>query len=97
MKKILFIILSIVFATNAIANQPKEWQLGFQNAASEGMRDIVNFHNNLLLPIIIAISVFVLFLMIYFVLEDIPPLISSKPRIDRIAYHLQLHALAKRI
>ena len=29
------------------------------------MRDIVNFHNNLLLPIIIAISVFVLFLMLY--------------------------------
>ena len=29
------------------------------------MRDIVNFHNNLLLPIIIAISVFVLFLMVY--------------------------------
>ena len=29
------------------------------------MRDIVNFHNNLLLPVIIAISVFVLFLMIY--------------------------------
>ena len=65
MKKILFIISSIVFASSAIANQPKEWQLGFQNAASEGMRDIVNFHNNLLLPIIIAISVFVLFLMIY--------------------------------
>jgi cytochrome c oxidase subunit 2 len=65
MKKILFTILSIVFTSSAIANQPKEWQLGFQNAASEGMRDIVNFHNNLLLPIIIAISVFVLFLMIY--------------------------------
>ena len=43
MKKILFIISSIVFASSAIANQPKEWQLGFQNAASEGMRDIVNF------------------------------------------------------
>ena len=65
MKKILFTISSIVFASSAIANQPKEWQLGFQNAASEGMRDIVNFHNNILLPIIIAISVFVLFLMIY--------------------------------
>jgi cytochrome c oxidase subunit II len=69
MKKILFIISSIIssiiFATSALANQPKDWQLGFQNAASEGMRDIVNFHNNLLLPIIIAISVFVLFLMIY--------------------------------
>jgi len=29
------------------------------------MRDIVSFHNNILLPVIIAISVFVLFLMIY--------------------------------
>ena len=47
------------------ADQPKDWQLGFQNPASDGMRDIVNFHNNLLLPIIIAISVFVLFLMLY--------------------------------
>ena len=29
------------------------------------MRDIVNFHDKLLLPIIVAISVFVLFLMVY--------------------------------
>ena len=65
MKKILFIILSIISTTSVLANQPKEWQLGFQNPASDGMRDIVNFHDNLLLPIIIAISVFVLFLMIY--------------------------------
>ena len=65
MKKFLFTLLVIICATTASANQPKEWQLGFQNAASESMRDIVNFHNNLLLPIIIAISVFVLFLMIY--------------------------------
>ena len=65
MKKFLFTILGTVSATTVLANQPKEWQLGFQNAASEGMRDIVNFHNNILLPIIIAISVFVLFLMIY--------------------------------
>ena len=65
MKKFIFTALATIFATSALANQPKEWQLGFQDAASEGMRDIVNFHNNLLLPIIIAISVFVLFLMIY--------------------------------
>ena len=65
MKKILFTILASIQATTAFANQPKEWQLGFQNPASDGMRDIVNFHNNLLLPIIIAISVFVLFLMLY--------------------------------
>ncbi|MBD1156965.1 cytochrome c oxidase subunit II [Pelagibacterales bacterium SAG-MED20] len=65
MKKYFFTLLATIYATSASANQPKEWQLGFQKAASESMRDIVNFHNNLLLPIIIAISVFVLFLMIY--------------------------------
>ena len=65
MKKILFTILTITYSTSVFANQPKEWQLGFQEAASQSMREIVNFHNELLLPIIIAISVFVLFLMIY--------------------------------
>ncbi|MDA9598715.1 cytochrome c oxidase subunit II [Candidatus Pelagibacter sp.] len=65
MKKILLIISSFFITIEAFADQPKDWQLGFQNPASDGMRDIVNFHNNLLLPIIIAISVFVLFLMLY--------------------------------
>jgi cytochrome c oxidase subunit 2 len=65
MKKILFIIISYFVASSAIANQPKDWQLGFQEAASSSMREIVNFHDKLLLPIIIAISVFVLFLMVY--------------------------------
>ena len=65
MKKILYIFLSIFTATGALANQPKDWQLGFQEAASSSMREIVNFHDKILLPIIIAISVFVLFLMIY--------------------------------
>ena len=65
MKKILLTISSFLMASEVFANQPKEWQLGFQNPASDSMRDIVSFHNNLLLPIIIAISVFVLFLMLY--------------------------------
>ena len=65
MKKILLIISSFIISVAALADQPKEWQLGFQNPASGGMRDIVNFHDNLLLPIIIAITVFVLFLMLY--------------------------------
>jgi cytochrome c oxidase subunit 2 len=65
MKKILFILLTTIYATSSLADQPKQWQFGFQDAASQSMRDIVSFHNNILLPIIIAISVFVLFLMIY--------------------------------
>ncbi len=65
MKKFCLIILTFFLAQKSFANQPNEWQLGFQKAASESMREIVAFHNNLLLPIIIAISVFVLFLMLY--------------------------------
>ena len=65
MKKFLFILLTTIYATSSLANQPKQWQLGFQDSASQSMTEIVSFHNNILLPIIIAISVFVLFLMIY--------------------------------
>ena len=65
MKKILYITLSLFTASSSFANQPREWQLGFQDPASDGMRDIVNFHDNLLLPIIVAITMFVLFLMLY--------------------------------
>ena len=65
MKKTFYIFLVILTSQNAFANQPVDWQFGFQKAASESMRNIVAFHDNLLLPIIIAISVFVLFLMLY--------------------------------
>ncbi len=65
MKKFLFIFSSLFISQKAFANQPVDWQLGFQKAASESMREIVAFHDYLLLPIIIAISVFVLFLMLY--------------------------------
>ena len=66
MKKILTIsALKIVLPSLALANQPKNWQLGFQEAASQTMRDIVWFHDYMLMPIIVAISAFVLFLMIY--------------------------------
>ena len=65
MKKILLTLTSLFISFEAMANQPKDWQLGFQEAASESMRDIISFHDNLLLPIIVAISAFVLFLMLY--------------------------------
>ena len=65
MNKFFIIFSSLLLTQEAFANQPVEWQLGFQNAASQSMREIVSFHNYLLLPIIIAISVFVLFLMLY--------------------------------
>ena len=66
MKKILTTIaLTISQPSLVFANQPKNWQLGFQDAASQTMRDIVWFHDYMLMPIIVAISAFVLFLMLY--------------------------------
>ena len=66
MKKLITITaLLFVQPTLVFANQPKNWQLGFQDAASQTMRDIVWFHDYMLMPIIVAISAFVLFLMLY--------------------------------
>ena len=65
MKKLFLHLLAILLPTSLLANQPKKWQMGFQEPASQSMRDIVWFHDYMLLPIIVAISVFVLFLMAY--------------------------------
>ena len=66
MKKTFFILSTLILLpTKVCADQPRDWQLGFQDAASQSMYEIVSFHNSILLPIIIAISVFVLFLMAY--------------------------------
>ena len=63
-KLVLYITLSII-PINLLAEQPKDWQLGFQKAASGHMEDLVWFHDYMLLPIITAITAFVLFLVIY--------------------------------
>ena len=63
--KILIIFIAILSQSVALADQPKKWQMGFQEPASQSMRDIVWFHDYMLVPIIVAISAFVLFLMLY--------------------------------
>ena len=57
--------LFLLLPGSVLANQPKDWQLGFQKSASESMDDIVWFHDYMLLPVITAITVFVLFLIAY--------------------------------
>ena len=61
-KKLAFTLL-LLLPGSVLANQPKDWQLGFQKSASQGMNDIVWFHDYMLLPVITAIMVFVLFLI----------------------------------
>ena len=65
MYKLILNILLLITPTCLLAEQPKDWQLGFQKAASSGMEDIVWFHDYMLVPIITAITVFVLFLVVY--------------------------------
>ena len=65
MKKIFINVILLLTPIALLADQPKKWQMGFQEPASQSMRDIVWFHNYMLVPIIVAISAFVLFLMLY--------------------------------
>ena len=64
-KKFVYSLLFIILPSSVIANEPVDWQLGFQKSASKSMSDIVWFHDYMLLPIITAITVFVLFLLAY--------------------------------
>ena len=57
-------LISVLYSTNAMASYARDWQMGFQEAATAVMRDINDFHN-LLLIIITLITVFVLALLIY--------------------------------
>ena len=65
MKKLTLQIFLIILFSPAHAEQAKDWQLGFQPPASKSMLDIALFHDYLLLPVITAITVFVLFLVVY--------------------------------
>ena len=64
LKKLLYTFVLFISSTS-YANEPKDWQLGFQKPASQSMYEIVKFHDYMLVPIIVAISGFVLFLMAY--------------------------------
>ena len=50
MKKILLIISSFLITANVFADQPKDWQFGLQNPASDGMMDFVSGKNPSMKP-----------------------------------------------
>jgi cytochrome c oxidase subunit 2 len=56
---------ALLLGDMALADQPHNWGLGLQEAASPVMEDIRWFHNNMLLPIITVITLFVMALMLY--------------------------------
>ena len=64
LKKIAYALFLLV-PISLSANEPVDWQLGFQKSASKTMDDIVWFLDYMLLPVITSITVFVLFLIAY--------------------------------
>ena len=58
---VFFMFLSSISSSFASVN----WQMGFNESVTTVMNDIVHLHDRILLPIIVAISVFVLFLLLY--------------------------------
>ena len=43
LKKLLYTFVLLISSTS-YANEPKDWQLGFQKPASQSMYEIVKFH-----------------------------------------------------
>ena len=63
-----FVLVLGTWLGQALADQPREWQLNLQEAASPLMDRIVSFHN-LLLYIIFGVSVFVLILLLWVIVR----------------------------
>ena len=62
--RILLFLLTIALSLPSYANAPYDWQLGFQEPASEVMRSVLDLHNFVLI-MMTAITIFVLILLIY--------------------------------
>ena len=89
MKKLIYLFLFLA-SPAVFAAQPKDWQLGFQPAVTPIMRDLSWMHDYILLPIIIAISVFVLFLLIYLVVNFRE---SKNPNPSKTTHNVMLEVL----
>ena len=63
------IALTFLMSNSLLANEPKDWQLGFQKSASKSMSDIVWFHDYMILPIITSIRTLPLVNEIVFVIQ----------------------------
>ena len=67
MNHIIKILFFLIFSTSAFANEgiSENWQLSFQQPATDLMSDIISFHSYILMPIITGISLLVLGLLLY--------------------------------
>ena len=64
-----FYLPLVLFISTSTSFARENWQMGYNESVTSVMDDIVHLHNLILLPIIVAISVFVLFLLLYSIIR----------------------------
>ena len=64
LRRFLASVIVFLLPNISFAGQPEPWQIATQEAATPVMREMVNFHN-MLLVVIFAIAIFVTLLMLY--------------------------------
>ena len=64
-----FYLFLLPFFCSSKSFAASNWQMGYNESVTSVMDDIVHLHDRILLPIIVAISVFVLFLLLYSVIR----------------------------
>ena len=64
-----FYLSLVFFVSPSISFAANNWQMGYDQSVTSVMDDIVHLHDRILIPIIVAISVFVLFLLLYSVIR----------------------------
>lgn len=64
-----FYLFLLPFFCSNTSFAASNWQMGYNESVTSVMDDIVHLHDRILLPIIVAISVFVLFLLLYSVIR----------------------------
>ena len=81
-KKLLnkFYLFLVFFISPSILFARDNWQMGYNESVTSVMDDIVHLHDRILLPIIVAISAFVLFLLLYSIIRFRA---SKNPKIGR--------------
>ena len=84
-------LASLLFSTDAMAQmgQPRDWQLGFQEAATPIMRQLTDFHN-FLLVLITVITLFVLGLLVYVALRFNE---NANPKPSKTSHHTMLEVV----
>ena len=63
--KVALTLTSLMMSGAAMASQPKDGEIGFQEAVTPVMEELVRFHNGFVFPVIVFITIFVMALMIF--------------------------------